>query len=203
MENAARGATEIALKMLGSAKRVTIVCGGGNNGGDGLAIARHLHIAGSEIVIVESWDNEPHGDAATNFDIVSAMKLRTIPAHDAAEYLNRESSDLVIDALFGTGLKKPIEGDQAQLVELMNACGVPILAIDLPSGLDCDSGRPLGACVKAAHTVTFVAEKAGFGYPPSRQFTGEISVCEIGAPREIVDAILRDSSRVSAADERG
>ncbi len=181
---------------------ITALAGGGNNGGDGLAIARHLHIAGLQVTIVEAWETEPRGDAATNFDIVSAMKLNTIPAHDAAEYLNRESTDLVIDALFGTGLKKPIEGDPAKLVELMNACGVPILAVDLPSGLDCDSGRPLGACVKATHTVTFVAEKAGFGYPASRQFTGEIIVCEIGAPRDIVNAILRDSSQVSAADDR-
>jgi NAD(P)H-hydrate epimerase len=193
MENAARGATGIALTMLAGARRATIVCGGGNNGGDGLAMARHLHIAGVDVTIVESWEAEPRGDAATNFDIISAMKLRTFPAHDAADYLNRESADLVIDALFGTGLKKPIEGDQARLVELMNAFGAPILAIDLPSGLDCDSGRPLGACVKAAQTVTFVAEKAGFAYPASREFTGVICVCGIGAPQEIVDAILRAS----------
>ena len=92
----------------------------------------------------------------------------------------------------------PIAGDDALLVHLINAARSPVLAIDLPSGLDCDTGEPLGdACVRARRTVTFVAEKAGFANPRSREFTGEIVVADIGTPPEIVNAVLADSLRTS------
>ncbi|HRK30650.1 MAG TPA: NAD(P)H-hydrate epimerase [Tepidisphaeraceae bacterium] len=193
MENAARSCSELAIRMLADAPKpeVAIICGGGNNGGDGLAIARQLHIAGIAVTIIPTWTAEPTGDAAINLDIVQAMKLPMVHAHDTR--LDRFA--LIIDCLFGTGLKRPIGGDEALVVQMINAAAVPVLACDLPSGLDCDTGEPLGQwCVRATQTVTFVAEKTGFANPRSRAFTGPVVVAGIGAPMEIVHAVLSDSA---------
>ncbi|MCS7032794.1 MAG: NAD(P)H-hydrate epimerase, partial [Phycisphaerae bacterium] len=195
MENAARAVAQQAERMLVGVPQpsVVIACGGGNNGGDGLAAARHLHNRGYAVVIIECWEGDLRGDAATNFDIVSAMKLPAVAAHDAQDLLQAGSAALIIDALFGTGLKRPIEGDAAQLIARINSSRLPVLAVDVPSGLDCDTGLPMGpACVRAAATVTFVAEKQGFANPVARRFTGEVIVADIGAPPEIISAVLRD-----------
>lgn len=93
-------------------------------------------------------------------------------------------SDLVIDGLFGTGLQGPPRN--LGQIETINRFSKVVLAIDLPSGMDCDTGEPLGDCVRAARTVTFVAEKAGFANPDSKQFTGEVTVADIGCPRELI-----------------
>ena len=92
--------------------------------------------------------------------------------------------------IFGTGLTTAPRPDAQRLIARMNACEIPILAIDLPSGLDCDTGDAPGACIRATRTVTFVAEKSGFANPDSRPFTGEVTVADIGCPREVIDEVL-------------
>jgi NAD(P)H-hydrate epimerase len=194
MENAARGAAEVAWAMLErrAGQNVTIVCGGGNNGGDGLAIARHLHNRGANVQILLAIDPVKYvGDAAINWGIVRAMGLEVAGTEEAAELIGPFGASLVIDALFGTGLTQPPRADAQTLIQRMNGSELPILSIDLPSGLDCDSGEPLEACVRATQTVTFVAEKAGFANPESREFTGDITVSDIGCPRELIDEVLR------------
>jgi NAD(P)H-hydrate epimerase len=193
MENAARGAVEVAWEMLERrAENVTIVCGGGNNGGDGLAIARHLHNRGVNVQLLLAVDPEKYaGDAAINWRIVRAMGIEVGGVDQAAELLSPFASSLIIDALFGTGLTEAPRGDSQGVIERMNGSEVPILAVDLPSGLDCDSGEPLGACVRATKTVTFVAEKVGFANPESRRYTGDIAVADIGCPRELIDEVLQ------------
>lgn len=185
MENAARSAAEVAKKM-SRVCRALILCGGGNNGGDGYAIGRHLHNAGWQIRIVASH-GELHGDAAVNQRIAHAMRLHVV----APERACFAESMLVIDALLGTGLSRATEGTTAWIIDAVNRSGNRVLAIDIPSGLDCDTGEPRGACVEAAKTVTFVAEKIGFANAESRLYTGEIVVADIGAPREIVERVLR------------
>ncbi|HYE16912.1 MAG TPA: NAD(P)H-hydrate epimerase [Tepidisphaeraceae bacterium] len=190
MENAARGATEIAWDMLGHTPApVLILCGGGNNGGDGLAIARHLHNRGCSMTIALTTDPANFkGDALINWRIVEAMRgdrlhIQTLdgPLPDAA---------LVIDAIVGTGLTRPIDGPARWAIEL--TVGRRILAIDIPSGLDCDTGEPIGdTCVRATRTVTFVAEKLGFANPASRAYTGDVSVVDIGCPQGAVEEALR------------
>lgn len=187
MENAARGAADVARKM-SRIHRALILCGGGNNGGDGYAVARHLHNAGWHVTIVASHD-ELRGDAAINQRTAHAMRLPVV----TPDHASFAQPSLIIDALFGTGLSRAIEGDAARLVEAMNESAHKVLAIDIPSGLDCDTGEPLGVCVKATKTVTFVAEKIGFANEASRAYTGEIVVADIGAPREIVDRVLRET----------
>ena len=195
MENAAIHAAEIALEMIGGSKAgVAIVCGPGNNGGDGLAIARQLLNRGIyvEIIVADSTQGFNYkGDAAINAEIIRSMGQKIYYSiYDSDDVLNPHAMDFVIDALFGTGLTRPPEGDTAKLIELMNECGLPILAIDIPSGLDCDTGDPLGpACIRATRTVTFVAEKAGFANPSSKQYTGPITVADIGCPIELIKAV--------------
>ena len=185
MENAARSATDVAWQLIGAqpARFVTIFCGGGNNGGDGLAIARHLHNRGTHIEVVPVLDPEKlTGDALINWRIVEAMRLDLVPLEDARAALWREP-ELVIDALLGTGFTGEPRGAIAQAIELINRdCKSPILAIDVPSGLDCDTGEAALLCVRAEITVTFVAEKVGFGNPAAKQYLGNIVIGDIGCP---------------------
>jgi NAD(P)H-hydrate epimerase len=193
MENAARAAVDVAWDMLDQrpGQTVTIVCGGGNNGGDGLAIARHLHNRHCHVQILLAIDPDTlAGDAATNWRIVQAMALEVDGPQSADELLSPFTSALVVDALFGTGLTEAPRPDAQRLIARINACETPVLAIDLPSGLDCDTGEPPGACVRATRTVTFVAEKTGFANPDSRAFTGDITVADIGCPKEVIDEVL-------------
>jgi NAD(P)H-hydrate epimerase len=189
MENAARAVADAAMEMIPGKAAVAVVCGGGNNGGDGLAAARHLHNAGWHIELVLATDKDYRGEAEINHRITRAMKLAEMSMFDAEDVINRDAVDLIIDALFGTGLVAAAKPDHEKVIEIINGCGLPTLAIDLPSGLDCDRGEALGACVRAARTVTFVAEKAGFANPASKPYTGEIVVADIGCPRELIEEV--------------
>jgi NAD(P)H-hydrate epimerase len=194
MENAARAATDLALTMLRNHDRPTalIVCGGGNNGGDGLAVARHLHNRGVDVRLALAVDSASYrGDALINWHVAEAMKLPTLTPNDPRA-IQPARFTLIIDALFGTGLSSPPR--ETTWIDAMNHAATPILAIDLPSGLDCDTGVPLGpSCVRATHTVTFVAEKLGFANPSARQYLGDVTVGDIGAPRELIEAIAAGS----------
>lgn len=187
MENAARAAAEVAMEMLGNGpgKKVLILCGGGNNGGDGLAVARHLHNAGCEIQIAMTTDPARYqNEALVNWQITQAMRLLTVQA--STVLIETTEASLIIDAIFGTGLENPPRPPFAELVAALDESTVPILSIDIPSGLDCDTGQPMGPCVKATSTVTFVAEKAGFAAPEAQPYLGKVTVAGIGCPRELV-----------------
>jgi len=130
------------------------------------------------------------GDAKINRDIVAAMGLENPTFEDADIPLQAGAVDLIVDALYGTGLSTPPR--DPRYVEMMNGWDIPILSVDIPSGLDCDTGEPLGpACVRATRTVTFVAEKIGFANPAARPYLGEVIVGDIGCPRELVEKVWR------------
>jgi NAD(P)H-hydrate epimerase len=192
MENASRGLAKYALSMLPEGGRALIICGGGNNGGDGLAAARHLHNAGEQVAIVllRPYDSYT-GDARTNLDICRAMDLFMIEAaDDVLEGLRAAPpADLLIDGVLGTGISIEVRPPMTDVIDWTNSQPAPVLAIDIPSGLDCDTGRPLGAAVRAAATVTFVGVKRGFLQPGADQYTGRIVVVDIGAPRELVERL--------------
>ena len=194
MENAARGAADLAWNMLEQQPAsVTIVCGGGNNGGDGLAIARHLHNKGADVHILLAINPDKYtGDAALNWHIIQAMGLEVETTQAADELLSPYAASLIIDALFGTGLSQPPRPDARSLIEKMNQSQVPILAIDLPSGLDCDTGNPLDISVRATQTVTFVAQKKGFANPDSQPYTGQITIADIGSPKELINQVQNE-----------
>ena len=188
MENAALALLDACRDMLGGLrdKRVAIVCGGGNNGGDGYALARHLANGGAAVTIRAARPIDAlAGDAAVNATVCRAMGLPTEEDGTLPE------ADLIVDALLGTGLTSPPRDGAAEVIRAMNAHGGPVLSVDVPSGLDADAGRPLGppsACVRADRTVTFVAEKVGF--PRARAWTGEVVVGDIGCPRAAVERAL-------------
>jgi NAD(P)H-hydrate epimerase len=198
MENAAIEVAAIIFTGLSMVMRrgwkVIVVCGGGNNGGDGLAVARHLRNQGKDVRILLTVDPSRYqGDALINWRIVQAMQLPVAPFNPLDEsQLRGNWGALIVDAIFGTGLTEAPREPFGTIVKAIQECGHDVLSIDVPSGLDCDTGLPLGPCVRANHTVTFVAEKAGFANPESKKYTGEVAVADIGCPKQIIDEVLRD-----------
>jgi NAD(P)H-hydrate epimerase len=192
MENAGRGAAELLLRQ-GVTGPVCICCGKGNNGGDGFVIARHLDLAGIDVrILLAGAPEEFAGDAAINYRIVerSGLPIARWGASTnktASEWLHTSAWN--VDALLGTGMQGTIREPYASLIEAINASGRPVLAVDLPSGLDCDTGVPLGPCVRAKLTATFVARKHGFDNPASVPYTGDIHVISIGAPRRLMEEL--------------
>jgi NAD(P)H-hydrate epimerase len=191
MENAGRGAAEVLLA-LGARGPVVICCGKGNNGGDGFVIARHLDNRAVPVrVLLFARPEELTGDAALNYEIVRRsgipIEVRAGQTVDG-EALRRElaAAEWVVDALFGTGLAGAVRPPFDAVIGAVNASGARVLAVDIPSGLDCDTGQPLGAAVRARHTVTFVAMKKGFAQPAAREWVGEVHVADIGAPRAAI-----------------
>jgi NAD(P)H-hydrate epimerase len=218
MENAARGCAELLMELNPKRKPVTILCGPGNNGGDGFALARHLDNRGCKVklfaveapgppssnsgspkkIVVGGFDfSGLPPDARTNYEIVRRSGLERFPlsqhSGDYAGPRNAWSDRLlksdcwIVDALFGTGLSRPLGPPFDELASIVNASSNPVLAIDIPSGLDCDSGEPLGPIIRATLTATFVALKRGFVNPASREWTGAVRIVDIGAPRRLVD----------------
>jgi NAD(P)H-hydrate epimerase len=188
MENAGRGAAETLLA-LGVRGRVVICCGKGNNGGDGFVVARHLALHGVPVrVLLLARPEELQGEARLNHDMLVRAGLPILvpalaPLDTAALEREFAPAEWLVDALFGTGLQGPLRPPFDQVIALMNAGPARILAIDIPSGLDADTGQPLGATVRADHTVTFVAPKKGFAEPAAREWTGQVHVVPIGVPR--------------------
>ena len=198
MENAGRGVFQL-LKALKATGPVKICAGKGNNGGDGFVIARHLDNAGIpvQIYLLASPD-QLQGDAAINYQVASQMgiPIQSDPdlSHPEAfrEFLT--GADWIVDALLGTGVQGAIRPPFTTAIQIINAASGNKLAIDLPSGLDCDTGMPLGDCIIARETATFVTEKQGFALPESKQYTGTVHVIDIGAPRQIVTELLKKQS---------
>jgi NAD(P)H-hydrate epimerase len=194
MENAGRGVAE-RLKALGARGPIVICCGRGNNGGDGLVIARHLDQRGVAVrVLLFARVDELQGDAAINARVVcrAGLPLEELPdggkPAELAEELAR--ADWLVDCLLGTGARGEPREPLAAVIDQMNAAGRPILAVDLPSGLDCDTGQPAQHTIRAARTCTFVALKPGFLAPGAAAYTGEIDVIDIGVPRRLLEEIV-------------
>ena len=193
MENAGRSCAELIIEKLKSITKpkVCIFCGTGNNGGDGYVIARHLINNGFEVIVVISGDIEKiKGDAKINLDILRALgqKIKQLnPADDNIENkvkIFAAGADMLVDGLFGTGLSGQVRDGYKKLIESINAQKIPIMSIDIPSGLDCNTGQPLGIAIKAQYTVTFVAVKKGFTYSEANLYTGDIYVASIGVDAE-------------------
>jgi NAD(P)H-hydrate epimerase len=191
MENAGRQIADAARRMIeGLADpRVLVLAGRGNNGGDGFVVARHLAIDGirAEVAVVAPRD-QIQGDADINLKILERMGLAILcldgPAEDIVRQLGPrlEKADLVVDGLLGTGAKGSIREPYASVITAVNAAGRPVLAVDIPSGLDCDTGQPLGPTIRASRTVTMAAIKSGFTAPNAAAYTGSVLLADIGVP---------------------
>jgi ADP-dependent NAD(P)H-hydrate dehydratase / NAD(P)H-hydrate epimerase len=178
MENAGWAIAEQAGKMVSQGSAIAIVCGPGNNGGDGFVAARLLRQRGFGInVTLLGQRSALQGDAAL------AAARWDGEVHDAAAFAP-DRADLIVDALFGTGLTHAPDGAAVDLIARINSGGRPVLAVDLPSGLDGDTGRPLGPVIKATATVTFFRLKPCHLLVPGRQLCGEVIVADIGIPSD-------------------
>lgn len=183
MENAGRAVAEDAARMTRLGGRIAVLCGPGNNGGDGFAAARHLKRMGYEVRVFLLGDRGGLlGDAAE-------MARRWDGMVRSPDIADPGSMDLLIDALFGAGLSRPLSGEAAKVVADMNASGTPVLAVDVPSGLDGSTGQVIGPVVRAARTVTFFRRKPGHLLLPGRELCGVTHLADIGIPASVLTAI--------------
>ena len=188
MENVGRQVADVAQEMLGGldTKSVAVVAGAGNNGGDGFVAARHLAMRGAKVVtFLLSDESKLAGDAQINFQVIQKLKhdIVIVGENEIGLLAARlRKFDLILDAIGGTGISGPLRGPVALAVEQVNAAKRPVLAVDIPTGLDCDEGIVYGPAVKASVTITFVARKKGFDNPASQIYTGSVKVADIGIP---------------------
>ncbi len=202
MENAGRGVVDVLRAIdpkLATGALVAILCGKGNNAGDGFVIARHLGIHGvAATVLLLNSPSELSGDAQTNYEILARSGAKIIElsaARDSAklmEMLDQHAAGAawLIDALLGTGASGAPREPYAGAIDWMNAKRARRLAVDVPSGLDCDTGAAPGAAVRAEVTCTFVAQKVGFLAPSAGQFLGQVHVVSIGTPPCVLTAAV-------------
>ena len=183
MENAGRAVVEEIAKRFKPCA-VAVLCGPGNNGGDGFVAARHLKAKGFAVrVALLGARDALKGDAA-------AMAKKWDGEVAPLSPNSIKSATLIVDALFGAGLSRPLDGTAADVVKAANASGVPIVAVDVPSGMHGDLGRPLnGACIFAAFTVTFFRKKPGHLLMPGPALCGDIMVADIGIPEAVLEKI--------------
>lgn len=194
MENAGRQAAGIAATFLQSTggRKVSIICGKGNNGGDGLVAARYLHNQGHKVrVFLTARSDELAGDALANYHICGQLGIDIQEVDE--NYLPKlrfclSLTDLIIDAMLGTGSKGAPAGLIKQVIDLVNDVGKTVLSVDVPSGLNASTGAVPGACIKAEMTVTLAAPKVGLLVYPGAGYKGRLFVADIGIPAEVLDA---------------
>ena len=192
MERAAQALAAEALALAGETGRAVCFCGPGNNGGDGIACARLLREAGLEVRCVLVGDREKlTPDARTMEARLAAAggRLEPFTPDDPAFAAWCLEADVMVDALFGIGLSRPVEGDALIAIHMMNTCDIPVVSADLPSGVETDTGRVLGAAVEAAATVTFTLPKAGHYVGKGGLCTGRLTVADIGIPADLTEGL--------------
>src|SRR5438128_6889026 len=196
MENAGRqtvAAMEAMYSDLGE-RRVAVLCGRGNNGGDGFVVARTLVQRGVDVsVFLVGSVGDVRGDARVNLEILGRLGLTVVEISDsqAWELHFSEIADctLIVDAIFGTGLNAPVSGLMETVVADVNASDIPVVAIDLPSGLSADSAEPIGDSIEASLTVTLAAPKLPLVLPPAETRAGDIVIADIGIPPDVLDTV--------------
>ena len=192
MENAGCGVVEEIERILGDVfdKQVVIFCGKGNNGGDGYVIARHLYNRGAKVAVFLAGEKEKiKGDALINLNILENMGIEAREIASMEQIPSFPQLDLIVDALLGTGVTGPVVGFLSELIEYMNSLNSPIISVDLPSGMETDTGAVYGACIKAEMTVTMAHLKTGMLFSPARDMAGEIVVVDISVPPGVSDQL--------------
>lgn len=207
MENAASALAGETLRAFPEARRVVVVCGPGNNGGDGFACARLLAESGVDVALYCLAESSSYrGDPAANLERAQASGLEAVSlaSRSGSPFRLFEDdlrlADVVVDALFGTGLSRGLTGRAARAVVAIEAAGRPVVAADLPSGLSADAGEVLGVVVRAAVTVAFGAAKYCHVLPPARALCGRVVVRDIGISRRLLERARSRTRLVEAAD---
>ncbi len=208
MENAGRQVAETVMELLSrmeqGASSVLIIAGRGNNGGDGLVAARHLQKMGVDArICLLGKGEELRGEARTNYEITRKCGIpidENITASDLA--LDMAMVDVVVDAILGTGAQGEVQGEFAKAIEAINESTTPVVAVDIPSGVDANTGQVLGVAVKATLTVTFGLPKVGLYCYPGRDYCGEIRIADIGLPAELVTTEQLQNNLATLEDVR-
>ncbi len=203
MENAGRAVALEIEKFLGSVagKHIVIFCGKGNNGGDGYVIARHLANRQACVsVFLAGEKSQVKGDALVNLTILDRMAIpvQEISSLDQIPALN--SIDCIVDALLGTGVTGPVVGFLGQLIDFINGLGAPIISVDLPSGIETDTGAVHGACIHSTLTVTMAHLKTGLLFSPGRDFAGDIILADISVPHQVSQQLSSHRFLLEAQD---
>ena len=196
MENAGRGATEIFFEKFGdvTAKRVAVAAGRGNNGGDGFVIARYLAWKQVKVTVyLLSKKTVIKGDAAANLKLLDSLNIPVIEIDDKKAFAKHRTSmahqEIWVDAILGTGLRSQVKGYFRQIIEFINSLNKPVFAVDIPSGLNADTGQPCGACISAQATATFAFAKTGHILFPGADYTGSLEIVNIGIPHHIAEQV--------------
>ncbi|MCK8601092.1 NAD(P)H-hydrate dehydratase [Desulfoferrobacter suflitae] len=195
MENAGRGAAEFFQQVIPNLLecRITILAGSGNNGGDGFVLARLFHDRGAAVSVVCLRPPEKlKGDALVNFQILSKLQVPVMVWDEAAEFEKQfesiKATDVIVDAILGTGLNSDVRGLFRAIIEAVNELNLPVLAVDVPSGLDASTGKVLGAAIRARATATFGLAKIGQIVDPGEEYVGTLKVIDIGIPKLVLEA---------------
>jgi len=207
MENAGRNTYRLMKEGYLSGKgHIVIVCGRGNNGGDGFVMARYALTDGFKTRVYLLCKREDlKGDAALNMELYSSLGGEIIECGDNPKVVKEglKDADVVVDAIFGTGLSKPVEGKEGAIIEAINHCDKPVIAVDIPSGIDGKTGAPLGVAVKATHTFTYGYPKLGQILYPGAYHTGKLTVIDISIPAFIEHTIGKDGHVIDGEMLRG
>ncbi len=202
MENAGRAVAEAVLSLTGGTygRRAVVICGKGNNGGDGLVAARHLRRRDVGVTaMLLTAPEELSGAAAETFRRFAEVGGRWRPATRASLSRELARADVAVDAIFGTGFRGSARGSHAEAIEALNDSEAPVVAVDIPSGVDGETGAVPGLAVRAAVTVTFGSLKPGLVFYPGAAQTGLVSVADIGFPSDLVASDLLLVERADAA----
>ena len=206
MENAGLRTLEVIEEILGETKNrmIVILAGKGNNGGDGLVIARHLINSGAVVETYLTGEvEELTQDSRINYEILLKMGARIFPLSSEKDLdllmLSLMNADLIVDALYGIGFKGSLNQFDSRLVKMVNWCRAPVVAVDIPSGVEADTGRVNGDAIKASHTVTFALPKIGLVLEPGKEYVGTLSVADISIPAVLLEDKTIKTNLISEA----
>ena len=185
MENAGRAVAEAVLAF--HPRHVVLFCGSGNNGGDGFVAARHLanHAVGCTVVY---FQRPAKADPALNFTILEKMKIPRVVWErltTARRQALLRQADVIVDAIFGTGISRTLQEPYTTAIQDINRSRRPVVSVDIPSGMNADTGKPMGLCVRARRTVTLALPKRAFKHKASRRYTGQVIVADISIPAQL------------------
>lgn len=207
MENAAKSATEVFIEHFKPfiTSSILVICGKGNNGGDGYVMARYLHNSGMKVSVIITCERSAiSGDALINLSVIEKLGIEISEIRDEAAFetfaQRLSGCSYIIDGLFGTGLNSPVKGLYKKIIDTVNNSNKPVISIDIPSGLNADTGGIMGAAVKADLTVTFGFAKPGHYVYPGRALTGRLVTVDIGIPGMISDK-LEITHRLTGQDD--
>lgn len=207
MENAGRNTYRLMKeRYLAGGENIMIVCGRGNNGGDGFVIARYALNDGFKVrVCLAAGRKDLKGDAALNMELFSSLGGEIIECAEKPGAVRNSAKDasIIVDAIFGTGLSKPVGGVEKTVIDAVNNSGKPVIAVDIPSGIDGRTGAPLGTAVRAIHTFTYAYPKPGHVLHPGAGYTGRLTVIDISIPPFVEDKVGFDGHIVDGEMLRG